>query len=50
MPSKAQELWVQLGAPGRVDDFRFANVTGLDVTGWRVAKGAPLFPKPLVSP
>jgi methionyl-tRNA synthetase len=47
MPTKAQELWVQLGGPGRVEDFHFANVAALDVTGWRVAKGASLFPKPL---
>ncbi len=47
MPSKAQELWAQLGGPGRVEDQRFTDVDSLDVTGWRVAKGAPLFPKPL---
>jgi methionyl-tRNA synthetase len=47
MPTKSQELWVQLGGPRRVDDFRFADVSALDVTGWRVAKGASLFPKPL---
>jgi methionyl-tRNA synthetase len=47
MPTKAQELWQQLGGPGRVEDFRFASVGALDVTGWRVAKGASLFPKPL---
>jgi methionyl-tRNA synthetase len=46
MPAKAQELWVQLGAPGAVSDQRFADVAALDVTGWRVAKGASLFPKP----
>jgi len=46
MPSKCQELWAQLGGPGEVRDQRFANVAALDVTGWRVSKGAPLFPKP----
>ncbi|HTE46512.1 MAG TPA: methionine--tRNA ligase [Gemmatimonadaceae bacterium] len=46
MPHKSQELWEQLGGPGRVDEQRFANVEALDVTGWRVAKGASLFPKP----
>jgi methionyl-tRNA synthetase len=50
MPNKAQELWVQLGGPGRVDDQRYSNVDALDVTGWRVAKGASLFPKPLPTP
>jgi methionyl-tRNA synthetase len=46
IPAKAQELWVQIGGPGRVDDQRFRDVDSLDVTGWRVAKGASLFPKP----
>lgn len=44
MPEKAATLWVQLGAPGRVD------VPGslgkkLEVKGWRVKKSDPLFPK-----
>jgi methionyl-tRNA synthetase len=46
MPAKAEELWGQIGGPGSVHDQRFANVASLDVTGWRVAKGASLFPKP----
>ena len=46
MPNKAQELWAQLGGPGRVEDQRFAGVAALDVGGWRVTKGASLFPKP----
>jgi len=46
MPSKSQELWEQLGGRGRVSDQRFADAGSLDVTGWRVAKGASLFPKP----
>ena len=46
MPNKAQEVWVQLGGSGDVSEQRFANVESLDVTGWRVAKGASLFPKP----
>ncbi|HEX4683438.1 MAG TPA: methionine--tRNA ligase [Gemmatimonadaceae bacterium] len=48
MPVKAQELWVQLGGPGAVSDQRFDRARALDVTGWRVAKGEPLFPKPVV--
>jgi methionyl-tRNA synthetase len=48
MPTKAQELWLQLGGVGPVEDQRFADVAVLDVTGWRVAKGASLFPKPQV--
>jgi methionyl-tRNA synthetase len=46
MPGKAQELWEQIGGKGTVADQRFVDVESLDVTGWRVAKGASLFPKP----
>jgi methionyl-tRNA synthetase len=45
MPGKAQELWRQLGAPGEVAEVPFAQLDNLNPTGWRVAKGAPLFPK-----
>jgi methionyl-tRNA synthetase len=45
MPQKAQALWTQLGAPGLVHEQRFARLTSLDATGWRVTKGDPLFPK-----
>lgn len=46
MPGKAQDLWEQIGGRGQVEDQRFADSGGIDVTGWRVAKGASLFPKP----
>src|SRR5581483_3169531 len=46
MPNKAQELWMQIGGPGEVHEQRFDRVDALDVTGWRVAKAAALFPKP----
>ncbi len=46
MPGKAQEAWVQLGGPGRVDEQRLDALMALDAAGWRVKKGAPLFPKP----
>jgi methionyl-tRNA synthetase len=49
MPNKSQELWALLGGPGNVADQRFSNVDSLDVTGWRVTKGASLFPKPQAS-
>ena len=49
MPNKAQELWTQLGGPGRVEDQRFADIERLDVGGWRVTKGTSLFPKPAAS-
>ena len=45
MPGKAQELWRQLGAPGKVADQRFDALESLDGAGWRVEKGEPLFPK-----
>jgi methionyl-tRNA synthetase len=45
VPGKTEELWRQLGAPGRVSDQRFDGLAGLDVTGWKVRKGASLFPR-----
>jgi methionyl-tRNA synthetase len=49
IPGKAQELWEQLGAPGAglpdVHAVRFDALSTLDVAGWRVTKGAPLFPR-----
>ncbi len=45
MPGKAEELWAQLGAPGRAGDVRLDRAAALDPTGWRVTKGPPLFPK-----
>ncbi len=47
IPERAEELWRQLGAPGSVRDQRFD--TTLSPTGWRVNKGAPLFPKEAVA-
>ena len=46
VPQKANEVWTQLGGPGRIEDQRFEALTKLDATGWRVTKGDPLFPKP----
>jgi methionyl-tRNA synthetase len=45
IPTKAQTLWNDLGAPGDVSAQRFANLGSVDPTGWRVRKGDPLFPK-----
>jgi methionyl-tRNA synthetase len=50
IPTKSEELWVQLGAPGSVHDQRFAAHAALDGAGWRVAKGAPLFPRAIATP
>ncbi len=44
-PSKAEELWLRLGGPGSVHEQRFDGLASLDPAGWRVTKGAPLFPK-----
>ena len=46
MPTKAQELWSSLGAPGSVHDTRWADWAAIDATGWKVNKGAGLFPRP----
>jgi hypothetical protein len=46
MPNKAQELWMQIGGPGRVEEQRFDDAAALDVAGWHVAKGPALFPRP----
>jgi methionyl-tRNA synthetase len=45
MPNKAQELWSSLGAPGSVGEMSFDRVEKVDPTGWKVSKGASLFPK-----
>ena len=45
VPTKAQALWVQLGAPGTVVEQRFAGLATLDPTGWTVTKGEGLFPR-----
>lgn len=45
MPSKAEELWKSLGAPGSPSKVRFNQLEKLDPTGWKVQKGVSLFPK-----
>ena len=45
MPGKAQELWTQLGAPGTVLEQRYSRMTAIDPTGWKVTKGAGMFPR-----
>ena len=45
MPGKSEELWKSLGAPGNLSAMRFDRLAKLDSTGWKVQKGAPLFPK-----
>ena len=50
MPNKAQELWESLGGAGSVGEMRFDRLTKLNPTGWKVDKGASLFPKAEPSP
>ncbi len=45
MPTKSAALWKMLGAPGALEEQRFASLSGLDATGWRVQKGEALFPR-----
>jgi methionyl-tRNA synthetase len=45
MPTKAAELWRQVGGPGDLGAQRFSELMSLDATGWRVTKGDALFPK-----
>jgi len=48
MPTKMQALWEQLGGAGDVSAVRLDRP--IDVAGWKVTKGAPLFPKPDAPP
>jgi methionyl-tRNA synthetase len=46
IPEKAAAIWSALGAhPTAFDRIRLAEATGLSVSGWRVSKLPPLFPK-----
>ncbi|HKG92056.1 MAG TPA: methionine--tRNA ligase [Gemmatimonadaceae bacterium] len=45
LPVKSEELWRTLGGPGSVHDQRLGGLDHLDPTGWRVTRGAPLFPR-----
>jgi methionyl-tRNA synthetase len=46
LPTKAEALWSQLGAPGTARDTRFDSLGAIDTAGWRVTKGDGLFPRP----
>ena len=45
MPEKAQAVWEQIGAPGRVHEQRFDSLAALTASGWTVKKGESLFPR-----
>jgi methionyl-tRNA synthetase len=45
MPRKAQSVWEQLGGPGEVSAQRLGALGDLIPGGWKVTKGAPLFPR-----
>ena len=45
MPTKSEELWRSLGAPGSPGEMRFSDLDKLNPTGWKVEKGPSLFPK-----
>ena len=45
IPVTAERLWRLLGGPGTVHDERLDRVASLDAAGWRVTRGAPLFPR-----
>jgi methionyl-tRNA synthetase len=45
MPTKSQQLWMQLGGPGEVQAYRIDRLAELDPAGWRVKRGEALFPK-----
>jgi methionyl-tRNA synthetase len=47
MPQKMQALWEQLGGAGDVTIVRLDQP--IEVSGWKVTKGVPLFPKPVVA-
>jgi len=46
LPEKAGELWAMLGTGRPLASARFADLPGLDPTGWVVRKAGALFPKP----
>ena len=46
IPSKSEEAWNALGADRTLARVRLGDLANLNVTGWKVAKPPPLFPKP----
>jgi methionyl-tRNA synthetase len=50
MPVRCADLWRTIGGPGDVHEVGVAQLAALDAGGWRVQKGAPLFPRPESTP
>jgi methionyl-tRNA synthetase len=50
IPGKAATLWQALGGGANFNGLGTDDLPTLDVTGWRVQKGDPLFPKPAPAP
>jgi len=48
VPAKAEEAWTALGANRALASVRLSDLPSLSVTGWKVSKPPPLFPKPSV--
>jgi methionyl-tRNA synthetase len=46
VPAKAREIWQALGTNRELASVSLAELVGLPVTGWKVLKPPPLFPKP----
>jgi methionyl-tRNA synthetase len=46
MPAKANEVWSALGADRPLASVRLGDLARLTVSGWKVSKPPPLFPKP----
>lgn len=47
MPGRCAQLWETLGAPGALSEQSLHTIDQINPAGWRVTKGAPLFPRPV---
>ncbi len=46
MPERSQALWEMIGGTGLAAAVPYSVLDALDVSGWVVSKGSPLFPRP----
>jgi methionyl-tRNA synthetase len=49
MPERSAQVWRRVVGPGELGAQRVAGLMALDVSGWKVTKGEPLFPKTVES-